>query len=49
VVEVGIKEVVCSKGHAFAEPLGAGLGIGEAAVEVDGLLEEEDGKFGGEE
>jgi hypothetical protein len=45
---IGSKEVVCSEGLAFAEELGTGLGIGEAAVEVNSLLTEE-GKFGGEE
>jgi hypothetical protein len=47
-VEIGSKEVVGSKGRAFAEKLGTGLGIGEATVEVNGLLAE-DGEFGGEE
>jgi hypothetical protein len=47
-VEIGSDEVVGSKGRAFVEKLGAGLGVGEAAVEVDGMLTE-DGEEGGEE
>jgi hypothetical protein len=40
-VEIGSEEVVgCSKGRAFAEQLGTSLEVGEAAVEVDGLLAE---------
>jgi hypothetical protein len=47
-VEISSDEMVGCKGHAFAEKLGAGLGVGQAAVEVDDLLAE-DGEFGSEE
>jgi hypothetical protein len=40
--------VICCEGGALVEELDLGLEIGEATVEVDGLLAE-DGKFGGEE
>jgi hypothetical protein len=47
-IEISSEEGVGCKGRAFAEKLGVSLGVGQATVEVDGLLAE-DGEFGSEE